>query len=68
MLAPGSFNSWLGNLALAATVTHMILWNRDDIRAAWDWLAPSTLCRSFEYFTVETVKVLGAGRTGSAYG
>ncbi len=44
------------NLASAATVTHMILWNRDDIRAAWDWLAPSTLCRSFEYFTVETLK------------
>ena len=26
------------NIALAATFTHLLLWNRDDIRAAWGWM------------------------------
>ena len=26
------------NIALAATVTHLLLWNRSDLRAAWSWI------------------------------
>jgi hypothetical protein len=31
------------NLALTATITHMLLWNMDDIKAGWEWAAPSKL-------------------------
>ncbi|KAG2111688.1 OPT oligopeptide transporter protein-domain-containing protein [Suillus discolor] len=31
------------NLALAATFTHLLLWNRDDLRAAWTWINMDTL-------------------------
>ncbi|EIW85092.1 OPT oligopeptide transporter [Coniophora puteana RWD-64-598 SS2] len=27
------------NLGLAATITHLILWNRDDLRSAWSWMS-----------------------------
>ena len=26
------------NIALAATFTHLLLWNRNDLRAAWSWM------------------------------
>ncbi|KAG1848628.1 OPT oligopeptide transporter protein-domain-containing protein [Suillus tomentosus] len=29
------------NLGLAATFTHLLLWNRDDLRSAWSWMTPS---------------------------
>ncbi|KAF8135498.1 OPT oligopeptide transporter protein-domain-containing protein [Boletus edulis] len=28
------------NMALGATFTHLLLWNFDDLRAAWDWANP----------------------------
>lgn len=31
------------NLGMAATFTHLLLWNRDDMRAAWSWLTPSSI-------------------------
>ncbi|KAG1877966.1 OPT oligopeptide transporter protein-domain-containing protein [Suillus subalutaceus] len=31
------------NLGLAATFTHLLLWNRDDLRAAWTWMNMDTL-------------------------
>ena len=31
------------NLGMAATFTHLLLWNRDDLRVAWSWLSPSSL-------------------------
>ncbi|KAG1803724.1 OPT oligopeptide transporter protein-domain-containing protein [Suillus plorans] len=31
------------NLALAATFTHLLLWNRDDLSAAWTWINMDTL-------------------------
>lgn len=31
------------NLGLAATFTHLLLWNKDDIRAAWSWMNMDTL-------------------------
>ncbi|KAG2157254.1 OPT oligopeptide transporter protein-domain-containing protein [Suillus clintonianus] len=31
------------NLALAATFTHLLLWNKDDLRAAWTWMNMDTL-------------------------
>lgn len=30
------------NLALAATVTHLLIWNHNDLRAAWTWLSPAS--------------------------
>lgn len=30
------------NLALAATVTHLLIWNRNDLRAAWTWFSPAS--------------------------
>ncbi|KAJ7261805.1 OPT oligopeptide transporter protein-domain-containing protein [Mycena haematopus] len=31
------------NLGMAATFTHLLLWNRDDLRGAWSWMTPSAL-------------------------
>ncbi|KAG1875141.1 OPT oligopeptide transporter protein-domain-containing protein [Suillus tomentosus] len=31
------------NLALAATFTHLLLWNKDDLSAAWTWINMDTL-------------------------
>ncbi|KAG1732197.1 OPT oligopeptide transporter protein-domain-containing protein [Suillus paluster] len=31
------------NLGLAATFTHLLLWNWDDLRSAWSWMTPSSL-------------------------
>ncbi|KAG1828958.1 OPT oligopeptide transporter protein-domain-containing protein [Suillus variegatus] len=31
-------STWIG---LAATFTHLLLWNRDDLRSAWSWMTPS---------------------------
>ncbi|KAG0699662.1 OPT oligopeptide transporter protein-domain-containing protein [Suillus ampliporus] len=31
------------NLGLAATFTHLLLWNKDDLRAAWNWMNMDTL-------------------------
>ncbi|KAG1827149.1 OPT oligopeptide transporter protein-domain-containing protein [Suillus subaureus] len=31
------------NLALAATFTHLLLWNKDDLRAAWTWMNMDSL-------------------------
>jgi len=36
--------------------THLLLWNRDDLRAAWDWLAPSALRKYYENLTVDSLK------------
>ncbi|CAK5278568.1 unnamed protein product [Mycena citricolor] len=38
------------NLSIAATVTHLLLWNRDDLRAAWSWATPSALRSSVRNF------------------
>lgn len=35
---------------MAATFTHLLLWNYADIRLAWDWLAPSRLRASLHTF------------------
>jgi hypothetical protein len=29
------------NLSVTATFTHLLLWNRDDLKAAWNWCTPS---------------------------
>ncbi|KAL1989102.1 hypothetical protein VTN96DRAFT_5865 [Rasamsonia emersonii] len=31
------------NMGITATLTHMFLWNFDDIKAGWEWAAPSKL-------------------------
>lgn len=39
------------NLGLAATFTHLLLWNMDDLRSAWSWANPRTLGESWKTFT-----------------
>ncbi|KAG6376474.1 OPT oligopeptide transporter protein-domain-containing protein [Boletus reticuloceps] len=36
------------NLGLAATFTHLLLWNRDDLRGAWSWMSPSNLRKKWQ--------------------
>lgn len=31
------------NLGMAATFTHLLLWNRDDLRKAWSWMNPTSI-------------------------
>jgi len=31
----------LKSQGLAATFTHLLLWNWDDLRSAWSWMTPS---------------------------
>lgn len=38
------------NLALAATITHLLLWNYDDMCAAWTWLSPASFWRTWQGF------------------
>jgi len=38
------------NLGMAATFTHLLLWNRDDLRLAWSWASPKTIKRSLKSF------------------
>jgi OPT family oligopeptide transporter len=38
------------NLGMAATFTHLLLWNRDDLRLAWSWAFPSNIKRSLAHF------------------
>ncbi|KAJ7707539.1 OPT oligopeptide transporter protein-domain-containing protein [Mycena rosella] len=38
------------NLGMAATFTHLLLWNRDDLKGAWSWMTPSSLKQSWATF------------------
>ncbi|KAJ6513070.1 OPT oligopeptide transporter protein-domain-containing protein [Mycena sanguinolenta] len=38
------------NLGMAATFTHLLLWNRNDLRGAWSWMTPSALKRTWANF------------------
>lgn len=38
------------NMGLAATFTHLLLWNLDDLRSAWGWANFSTLKESWRTF------------------
>jgi OPT oligopeptide transporter protein len=38
------------NLGMAATFTHLLLWNRDDLRGAWSWARPSALKETWANF------------------
>ncbi len=68
MPAPGSFKLLVSNLGMAATLTHLLLWNRDDLRAAWAWLAPSALRKYYENLTVDSLKFWKQGTPGAADG
>lgn len=40
--------TWVINLlatnpAMAATLTHLLLWNRSDLKGAWSWATPTAL-------------------------
>ncbi|KAK3677023.1 hypothetical protein LTR78_003228 [Recurvomyces mirabilis] len=43
----GSYIVYLitSNMGLTAALTHMFIWNRDDIRAGWAWAKPANLKR-----------------------
>ncbi|KIK99289.1 hypothetical protein PAXRUDRAFT_132372 [Paxillus rubicundulus Ve08.2h10] len=43
------------NLGLAATFTHLLLWNRDDLRGAWEWMSPSNLRKEWQGFRLRSV-------------
>lgn len=38
------------NLGMAATFTHLLLWNRDDMKAAWSWATPTELRKLYQQF------------------
>ena len=38
------------NLGMAATFTHLLLWNLDDIESAWSWATPSNIRRLYAEF------------------
>ncbi|KAG6865789.1 hypothetical protein C0991_011781 [Blastosporella zonata] len=40
------------NLGMAATFSHLLLWNRNDLRNAWAWLSPSELKRMWANFDI----------------
>ena len=43
------------NMSMAATFTHLLLWNRDDLRLAWSWMAPSNLRKQWQEFRWKNV-------------
>jgi hypothetical protein len=43
------------NLGLAATFTHLLLWNRDDLRGAWEWMRPSRIYKKWQDFRLRNV-------------
>ncbi|KAH7912216.1 OPT oligopeptide transporter [Hygrophoropsis aurantiaca] len=38
------------NLGLAATFTHLLLWNRDDLRGSWSWMNVQTIKETWANF------------------
>ncbi|KAJ7124721.1 OPT oligopeptide transporter protein-domain-containing protein [Mycena filopes] len=38
------------NLGMAATFTHLLLWNRSDLRGAWSWMTPSAMKQTWANF------------------
>ncbi|KAG6371067.1 OPT oligopeptide transporter protein-domain-containing protein [Boletus reticuloceps] len=44
------------NMGVAATFTHLLLWNRDDLRESWSWMSPSNLFRQWKEFTWNNVE------------
>ncbi|KAF8833285.1 OPT superfamily oligopeptide transporter [Paxillus ammoniavirescens] len=43
------------NLGLTATFTHLLLWNRDDLRGAWEWMRPSNIRKKWQDFRLRNV-------------
>ena len=37
-------------MGLGAIFTHLLLWNMDDLRAAWGWASPQALKESWKTF------------------
>jgi hypothetical protein len=40
------------NMAMAATFTHLLLWNRSDLKGAWSWATPTALKKSWATFNI----------------
>ena len=38
------------NLAMGATITHLMIWNFDDLVGAWSWLSPSSIKSMYRNF------------------
>lgn len=43
-------NLLTSNMGMAATFTHLLLWNRDDLRTAWNWATPAGIKRIWANF------------------
>jgi hypothetical protein len=43
------------NLGLGATITHLLLWNHDDLCGAWQWMRPSNLRKQWQDFRLRNV-------------
>ncbi|KAI0058142.1 OPT superfamily oligopeptide transporter [Artomyces pyxidatus] len=43
-------NLLTSNMAMAATFTHLLLWNRADLRAAWSWATPTEVKKMWSNF------------------
>ncbi|ETW81029.1 oligopeptide transporter [Heterobasidion irregulare TC 32-1] len=43
-------NLLVSNMGMAATFTHLLLWNRDDLRTAWNWATPAGIKRIWANF------------------
>ena len=49
------------NLGMAATFTHILLWNRDDLKSAWSWCSPSSIRKMWQGFGIESLKIWKQG-------
>jgi hypothetical protein len=38
------------NIGMAATFTHLLLWNRNDLRGAWSWLNKDSIKQMWSEF------------------
>lgn len=38
---------------MAATFSHLLLWNRDDLRLAWSWASPSSIKKMLSHFNLK---------------
>lgn len=43
-------NLLTSNVGMAATITHLLLWNRDDLRGAWSWINKDSLKQMWTEF------------------
>lgn len=55
------------NMAMASTVTHLLLWNYSDLKLAWQWLSPYRLRETWTTFDWRFWKNDGSVERGNLY-